>query len=248
MLRAEYLKIKRGWVWMTVVLLPGLAVVTGTINYINNPDTLGKDWASFTSQVTLFYGLVFYSAGVSLIVASLWRMEHRGNNWNFLLSHSSTIGSLLLTKIFVAFVLTAIMQIFLVAATLFSGLFIVRVPEGSPINLVIVSLVAAIGSLPLIALQTLLSALLKSFAAPVSLCVVGCVVGIASVTSYTLRPLSYVLPQGLIARTMSLGSTALTDSAGLNLLDAAMMTLSSLIIFGILYFVSPYIVYRVKIW
>lgn len=59
MLRAEFLKMKRSSVWLMVVLLPVLAVVTGSINYVSNPDTLGRNWSSFSSQITLFYGFIF---------------------------------------------------------------------------------------------------------------------------------------------------------------------------------------------
>lgn len=247
MLHAEYTKMKRSSIWMMVILLPILAVVTGSINYVNNPETLGRNWASFSSQVTLFYGFIFYSVGVSLIVSSSWRVEHRGNNWNPLLSNTSRVSSLLLTKVFVAFILTAAMQIVLIIASLISGFLIVNVPEGSPVNLVLVSLFAVVGALPLIALQTLLSVFLRSFAAPVAVCILGCVAGIASVTSVTLRPLSYVLPQGLITRTMSLGSTALTGSDGLNVTDALSLSLCSVITFGVIYFISLFAVNKVKL-
>lgn len=232
---------------MTVVLLPVLAVVTGSINYVNNPGTLGRNWASFSSQVTLFYGLIFYSVGVSLIVSSLWRIEHRGNNWNSLLSNTERLGSLLLTKMFVAFILTLGMQIVLIVISLVSGLLIVDVPEGSPANLILVSMFAVIGAMPLIALQTLLSVFLRSFAAPVVVCILGCVVGIASVTSVTLRPLSYILPQGLITQTMSLGSTALTGSGGLNILDALALALCSAITFGIIYFINVLAIKKLRL-
>lgn len=247
MLHAEYTKMKRSSIWMTVVLLPVLAVVTGSINYVNNPGTLGRNWASFSSQVTLFYGLIFYSVGVSLIVSSLWRMEHRGNNWNSLLSNTERLGSLLLTKMFVAFILTLGMQIVLIVISLVSGLLIVDVPEGSPANLILVSMLAVIGAIPLIALQTLLSVFLRSFAAPVVVCILGCVAGIASVTSVTLRPLSYILPQGLITQTMSLGSTALTGSGGLNILDALALALCSAITFGIIYFINVLAIKKLRL-
>ncbi len=43
--------------------------------------------------------------------------------------------------------------------------------------------------------QSLLSMPLKSFAAPVAICLLGCVIGFATVTSVALRPLSYALPR-----------------------------------------------------
>ena len=62
--------------------------------------------------------------------------------------------------------------------------------------------------------------LLKSFAAPVALCLVGCVIGVATVTSVALRPVSFVLPQAINTRALNLGSTALAGSGGLTLGDA----------------------------
>lgn len=111
----------------------------------------------------------------------------------------------------------------------------------------LVTLFATVGALPLIAIQTLLSALLTSFAVPVAMCVAGCVLGIASVTSYTLRPLSFVLPQGLVTRTMSLGSTALTGSWALNISDALSLVLASLLVFGVLYALTIWTVRKVKL-
>jgi hypothetical protein len=61
--------------------------------------------------------------------------------------------------------------------------------------------------------------LLKSFAAPVAICLLGCVLGVATVTSVALRPISYALPQALNTRALNLGSTALAGSGGLTVGD-----------------------------
>ena len=99
MLRAEILKLKRSATWIIALILPLLAVITGTINLANNPDTLDAGWASFTSQVTLFYGLLFFSIGISLIASTVWRMEHRGTNWNLLLTTTRQPIKLVAAKI-----------------------------------------------------------------------------------------------------------------------------------------------------
>ncbi|GAA3161564.1 hypothetical protein GCM10020001_102390 [Nonomuraea salmonea] len=85
-----------------------------------------------------------------------------------------------------------------------------------------------VAALPLIALQSLLSMLLRSFAAPVAICLFGCVAGVATVTSVTLRPLSHVLPQGLNTRTINLGSNAVAGSGGVTFADAAPLLLPAL--------------------
>ncbi|MGJ3509817.1 ABC transporter permease [Enemella sp. A6] len=215
MLRAELIKLRRSTTWLIALVLPLLAVTTGTINYANNPEALNAGWASFTSQATLFYGLLFYSIGIGLLTATVWRMEHRGTNWNLLLTSTRQPVKLVLAKIAVVSIPVAFMQVVLVTGTLLSGEFILRLSGQMPWQFALVGVIAVVAALPLIAIQSLLSMLLKSFAAPVAICLVGCVVGVATVTSETLRPFSYVLPQAINTRALNLGSTALAGSGGL---------------------------------
>lgn len=220
MLRAELIKLKRSTTWLIALVLPLLAVTTGSINLANNPETLDAGWASFTSQVTLFYGLLFFSIGIGLLAATAWRMEHRGTNWNLLLTTTRQPIRLVLAKIVAIAIPVAFMQLVLVAGTLISGTLVLRLDGAIPWQFVLVGAICVIAALPLIGIQSLLSMLLKSFAAPVAICLLGCVLGVATVTSYTLRPLSYVLPQAINTRAMNLESTALAGSGGLTAGDA----------------------------
>lgn len=220
MLRAELIKLKRSTTWLIALVLPLLAVTTGSINLANNPETLDAGWASFTSQVTLFYGLLFFSIGIGLLAATAWRMEHRGTNWNLLLTTTRRPIRLVLAKIVVIAIPVAFMQLVLVAGTLLSGTLVLDLDGEIPWQFVLVGVISVIAALPLIAVQSLLSLLLKSFAAPVAICLLGCVIGVATVTSYALRPVSYVLPQAINTRALNLGSTALAGSGGLTAGDA----------------------------
>lgn len=219
MLRAELLKLKRSSTWLIALVLPLLAVTTGTINLVNNRETLDAGWASLTSQVTLFYGLLFFSIGIGLLAATAWRMEHRGTNWNLILTTTRQPIKLVLAKITAIAVPVASMQTVLVIGTLVSGTLLLHLDGAVPWQFALVGALAVIAALPLIALQSLLSMLLKSFAAPVAICLFGCVLGVATVTSVTLRPISYVLPQALNTRALNLGSTALTGSGALTVGD-----------------------------
>lgn len=228
MFRAELLKLKRSTTWLIALILPLLAVTTGTINLANNPDALTAGWASFTSQVVLFYGLLFYSIGIALLAATAWRMEHRGTNWNLLLTTTRHPIRLVLAKIAVITVPVAFMQAVLVTGTLISGAFVLRLGGAIPWQFALVGVLSIIAALALIALQSLLSMLLKSFAAPVAICLLGCVLGVATVTSVGLRPISYVLPQAINTRALNLGSTALTGSGGLTADDALPILLTAI--------------------
>lgn len=215
MFRAELLKLRRSTTWLIALILPVLAVATGTINLANNTETLDAGWPSFTSQVTLFYGLLFYSMGIALLAATAWRMEHRGTNWNLLLTTTRKPLTLVVAKIAAITVPVAFMQVVLVMGTLVSGMVFLDLDGAIPWQFALVGVISVVAALPLIAVQSLLSMLLKSFAAPVAICLLGCVIGVASVTSVALRPLSFVLPQGINTRALNLGSTALAGSGGL---------------------------------
>ncbi|GMA27705.1 ABC transporter permease [Arenivirga flava] len=220
MLRSELLKLKRSSIWLIAVVMPLLAVITGTINFASNPDQLDAGWASFTSQVTLFYGLVFSSVSIGLLAAVVWRPEHRGTNWNLLATHARTPVRLVLAKTAAIALAVAVMQAVLVTATLIAGVVVLGLQDAAPWRFALVGALAVVAALPLIAAQSLLSMLLRSFTAPVAICLVGCVAGVASVTSEALRPLGTVLPQALNTRALNLGGTSLAGSGDLSAADA----------------------------
>ncbi|MFV0428407.1 MAG: ABC transporter permease [Arachnia sp.] len=220
MVRAEMLKLRRSATWLIALITPLIAVSTGTGNLANNTDALDSGWASLTSQVTLFYGLLFYSLGIGLLAATAWRMEHRGSNMYLLLTTAPSPLRLVLAKITVIAVPVTAMQLILVLGTLISGSLVLRLDGPPPWQFTVVGALAVVAALPLIALQSLLSMLMRSFAAPVAICLAGCVVGIASLTSEALRPLSLVLPQPLVTRVLNLGGTTLADSGDLTVSHA----------------------------
>ena len=120
------------------------------------------------------------------------------------------------------------MQAVLVVGTLVSGAFVLRLDGGIPWQLALVGALSVVAALPLVVAQSVLSMLMRSFAAPVAVCLAGCVLGVASVTSVGLRPLSYVLPQAINTRALNLGSTALAGSGGLTAADVVPMLLTAL--------------------
>jgi hypothetical protein len=221
---AELIKLKRSSLWIIAVLLPVLAVTTGTLNYTEN---LNDGWTSFTSQVVLFYGMLFFSVGIGLIAATAWRMEHRGTNWHMLLTTTQRPARLVLAKVGAIVVPVVVMQVVLVAGTYTSGMFVINMDGPVPWRFAVVGGLSIIAALPLVVVQSLLAMLMKSFAAPIAVCLLGCVIGVATVTSVTLRPLSYLLPQAIVTRSLNLGSSALAGSGGLTVADALPLMLTA---------------------
>ena len=98
------------------------------------------------------------------------------------------------------------------------GAFVMGLGLAMPGTIVASNLLAVVSIIPLIALQSLLSMLMRSFAAPVALGFVGCVIGFGLLGAQS--SLAYATPQGLVSMTLSLGSTAMTTAGEL---DAASM-------------------------
>ena len=70
LLAVEALKLRRSSVWVVALILPVLAVVSGSVNYMMNRSQLSHGWGSLTSQVFIFYGLFFCSLGIALLASA----------------------------------------------------------------------------------------------------------------------------------------------------------------------------------
>lgn len=210
-LAAELLKLKRSSTWLVAVILPVLAVLTGSMNYHNNTEVLTSGWQSLASQVELFYGLFFYSVGVSLLVAVAWRAET--TSWN-LTATSVSMRRLLVAKTLAVVPLLATMQAIMLAGIVAAGL-LLQVPGTVPPMLAVVAVLGVLGAIPLVVLQSVISALIPSFAASVALGFVGVFIALGISSSQSISALAWVVPQALITRAVSLGSTAISTAGRL---------------------------------
>lgn len=218
LLAAEAIKLKRSSVWVVAVLLPLLAVITGTFNFYGNRETIPQTWVSLTSQMTLFYSMMFCSLGVALLASAVWRAEHRGTSWNAMRATSHSPTAVALAKTLIIFVPVLAMQVILVLLAWISGTFVMGLGPAMPPTFIVSGLLAVVAAAPLVAVQSLLSMLMRSFAAPVAVAFVGCVISFGLLASQS--PLVHVFPQGILSMTLSLGSSAISSAGSL---DAASM-------------------------
>ena len=68
LIKNDLLKFKRSHMWAVVVLVPLIAVGIGAGNYSANAETLSAGWDSYFSQIMLFYGLLFCTAGILSLI------------------------------------------------------------------------------------------------------------------------------------------------------------------------------------
>ena len=215
---AEAIKLKRSSVWAVTVLLPLLAVVSGSVNYSINSGMLPRTWVALTSQITVFYAMMFCSLGVALLASAVWRVEHRGTSWNAMRTTPHTATAVALAKTLVLFAPLLVMQVILVVLAWISGTFFMGLGPAMPVSFTVSALLGVLAAAPLIAVQSLLSMLMRSFAAPVAVAFIGCAVGFGLAAAQS--PLAYVIPQGILNMTLVLGSSA---SSVAGAFDAASM-------------------------
>lgn len=217
LLAAEAIKLRRSSAWVVAVLLPLLAVITGTVNFIMNRESF-EGWISLSSQITLFYSMMFCSLGIALLASTVWRVGHRGTSWNAMRTTSHSPTAVALAKTLVILVPVLAMQGVLLTLAWLAGIAVAGLGPAIPTAFVASGLLATLGALPLVAVQSLLSMLMRSFAAPVAVAFLGCVVGFGLLASQ--NPLIYLVPQGILSETLTLGSSAVSTAGKL---DAASM-------------------------
>ena len=217
LLAAEIIKLKRSSVWVVAVMLPLLAVITGTANFMINRESF-EGWISLSSQITLFYSMMFCSLGIALLASTVWRVEHQGTSWNAMRTTPHSPTAVALAKTLVILVPVLAMQGVLLTLAWLAGIAVAGLGPAIPTAFVASGLLATLGALPLVAVQSLLSMLMRSFAAPVAVAFLGCVVGFGLLASQ--NPLIYLVPQGILSETLTLGSSAVSTAGKL---DAASM-------------------------
>lgn len=175
-LRAELIKLRRAPVWLAFVALPLISAVIGTFNYQANLGILTPGWFNLWTQQTLFLGLFFLQALVGVQCSWLMRLEHTGTNWNQLMSAPVSVVRLLAAKLVVGSLM------FGVALATVGGLFVaggklIGIPGMPEAEYAQWLALAWVGGVALVACQLLISLLVRNFAVPVGVAVIGGLVG-----------------------------------------------------------------------
>ena len=108
----------------------------------------------------------------------------------------------------------AAMQVVLVVLAWASGALVAHLGGGMPASVLVDGALGVVAALPLVALQSLLAMVLRSFGAPVALGLLGTMVGL--VLSYVGTGLGALWPHSLATRALTLGTSTLSTTGGLD--------------------------------
>ncbi|MDO4260835.1 MAG: ABC transporter permease [Eubacteriales bacterium] len=175
--RMEWKKLRRSRLWLVMAAVPLLPAFMGTGNYLNNLGILKSEWYSLWTQLSLFYANFFYGPLIALYCSYIWRVEHLNHNWNSLMTMPVPVRNVFLGKLFPALVCTFLLQgwmgVLLIVCGKYAGL------SGMPSAQILLWLLrGTAGGMVIASLQLLLSMVIRSFAAPIALALLGSVVGL----------------------------------------------------------------------
>ena len=137
-IRAENRKLHASPIWIMFFLLPVISAGYGTFNYLQNLEILTDGWYSLWTQHTLFYSMFFFPAMVAAYAAYLWRLEHLGHNWNFIMATPVHPLALFAAKFVVVGKLALLTHAFVFVLYAFCGKVFARLPGTPPLVLAMV--------------------------------------------------------------------------------------------------------------
>ena len=206
-LPVELIKIKRTPVWIAFLILPLISALIGTANYLNNLGLLKSTWHSLWTQHSLFFCYFFMPPLVGVYASYLWRLEHSGSNWNMVLVNTPA-WRIVLDKIAVCSVITFLTLGWLCLLYILCGLY-VGFTEPVPAELAEWFACGVLGGVAVCAIQCFLSLVIRSFAIPIGLALLGGFAGLAA----TAKDSYYLLPYSLMSRGMRANNPNLTVDA-----------------------------------
>lgn len=178
-LQAEQMKLHRSPVWIAFLILPILSAIMGTFNYLQNVGILQDQWYSLWTQHTLFTCYFFLPALIGVYCSYLFRLEHINHNWNSVMSIPVPIADIFLSKLISASVMVLLTQIWIGILFVISGK-LCGLTATIPPELSEWLLCGAVGGIVISALQLCISLVIRSFAVPVGIALIGGVAGLAA--------------------------------------------------------------------
>lgn len=174
---AENRKLHASPIWVMFFLLPTISAGYGTFNYLQNLELLTDGWYSLWTQHTLFYSMLFFPAMVGAYAAYLWRLEHLGHNWNLIMAMPVRPLDLFAAKFVVVAKLALLTHGYVFALFVVCGKLFAHLPGWPPATLPLYLLRGALGALAVIAAQLVLAMVIRSFAVPIFLALLGGISG-----------------------------------------------------------------------
>ena len=200
MLKIEFKKLKLFSLLSTVLIIPLLANIFGTINYLLNQEVLKNKWESLWTQTSLFYFMFFIIPLISIIVSSLWSVEHKAG---LKLIRTSPLKNInfIIAKSIISFIIIAFTQIYFLLLFVLSGKFICGF-NIERLGLYIYYIgISILSSLPIIAIMNYFSLKIKSLGLIVLVSVLISIFGFGLVAQNIIPSLQNIIASSKLAIT-----------------------------------------------
>lgn len=175
--KTERKKLHHSNLWVAFLVIPLLPTVMGAANYMNNLGLLKSEWYSLWTQHSLFYANFFYAPLIALYCSYIWRVEHLNYNWNHLMTMPVSAADIFLSKLLLAMRCTIALQLWMWVLFLTAGK-AVGLPGLPDVQILGWLLRGSLGAFAITALQLVLSMMIRSFAVPIALALLGSVAGL----------------------------------------------------------------------
>jgi hypothetical protein len=224
--RAEFLKVRRSLSWAVVVLLPVAMVLSGAAGTLASGERPEDGWHTMWLRSVVFHGLFPLAIGIGILASLVWRAEHRGGNWNALMSGPAPSWRIVAAKAVVVAVLAAAMQVVLVIVVIVVGSLVFGLPGVLPGEYVLISVVIVLACVPVAVLQSGLSMIMRSFAAPIAVAFLGAGGSVVLLLA-ELDAAVFVLPYALIGRATQLGTGTFADTGAVTAGDIGSIVIAA---------------------
>lgn len=200
MLKIELKKLKLFSLSSTILIIPLLANIFGTINFLLNQEVLKNKWESLWTQTSLFYFMFFIIPLISIIVSSLWSLEHKAG---LKLIRTSPLKNInfIMAKSFIALMLISFCQIYFISLFILSGKYICGFKiEKLGIYFYYIG-ISILSSIPLIAIMNFLSLKFKSLGLIVLLSVLISILGFGFAAQHIFPSFQNIIASSKLALT-----------------------------------------------
>lgn len=239
----ELIKLKRSLSWAVTLALPVVLVFTGSIMTLIDGRGLDDGWHTLWMRSIVFYGLFPLPTGIAILASLIWRAEHRGSNWNALMSSPASSLRIVLGKAVTIAILASLMQIVAVTATIVLGKLAFGLPGFLPSQYMAVSIVIMIASVPVATLQSWLSMQMRSFAVPVAVAFLGSGFS-AFLLAIGFDAAAFISPYAALSRATQLGTATFADTGDITIGMLGSLTFASIVLSAVLAAASALILDR----
>jgi lantibiotic transport system permease protein len=238
---SEFIKLKRSMSWAVVVLLPIISVISGSTSTVAGEGQFEDGWHTLWIRSIGFYGMALLPVGIAILASLVWRVEHKNGNWNALMGRPVSSLQVVVGKVAAVAALSAAMQVVLLVIVIALGKFVFGLPGMLPADYLVSSAVIMVACVPLAALQSGLSMLMRSFGAPVAVAFVGAgastmalLIGVkvVSVVPYALATQATQLGTSLVGGGATSFDAAAISPGSVSFLVAMALALTTVIVAG----------------